>query len=164
MLRQSLLPTFLAFILFAFFAIEPAVGQACTWVPCPGGADYAVGTYPDCFCNGEPVDVGVSGPQNSTCARDFQCVDNSRVGAGNWPACVCVGADNPGGGTSNPSDFQPGLGGVETCNQYYTCPPLYQMDVGDAGCVCKRGLMMGSRLRIPTEQRRDQLTVRASRR
>lgn len=145
MVKHRVLPKFLASVLFSILAIEPAASQpSCRQVLCPGGHDWAEGWYPDCRCNGEPVeDVDIPEPENPTCELHFGCPD-SLVGVGTWPECVCRGADsprprNPGDGLGDPASFNPGAGGAATCSQFFECPPRYHMDVGKdgVGCICK---------------------------
>ena len=144
MIMQRVLLVSLASVLFTIITIDRAATQGvsqCSEIACWDGS-VATGTPPDnCFCNSDPPPEE---PENPTCAQDFGCPDASYVGVGDWPECVCRGAENPGepgDGLGDPASFDPGPGGAEVCNQFFECPPQWRMAVGDGGvgCLCKEG-------------------------
>src|SRR5262249_17878958 len=114
--------------------------QACDWYMCPNGSQ-STGDYPDCFCGIYPLEL--PGP---TCETETTCPPGL-VAVGTWPTCTCVTPDDgvlpvpidPGWGPS-PDTFNPGLGGVDVCNQFFTCPnPDMRMETSEGGdsCLCK---------------------------
>lgn len=102
---------------------------------CPDGRPM-VGEFPFCYCE-EP-------PPPPQCEMEITCPPGL-VAYGTPPYCGCKNPDNPepgpgeggGGGTGSGGFPGGGLGGVDVCNQFYTCPPYMHMAEGDNGeCIC----------------------------
>jgi hypothetical protein len=127
---------------------DPAVEQ-CTasgiW-PCPTGRAFCQGvcceTGDICTAQGCCPPAGCP-TETPTCETDIQCTDPSYIAVGTWPACGCVPANDSDNSsdTDPPSNgfdgFHPGPGGVDTCEQFFECPPRYEMAVENDVCVCK---------------------------
>lgn len=81
--------------------------------------------------------------EEPTCERDIRCTDPTQIAVGTWPACGCIPPDDPENSSDEGPDsgdfggLNPGPGGVKTCEQFFECPPRYQMDVENDVCVCK---------------------------
>jgi hypothetical protein len=117
----------------------PASGQSsCTDLSCPNGAP-AVGNFPDaCMCGKDPITVP---PIGLSCQNSIQCIDSSQIPVGEWPACGCKNAEEAGkaptGNTSTDTGFQPGSGGLATCNAVFRCPPKFKMAEQSNRCICQ---------------------------
>ena len=113
--------------------------SSCNDIMCPNGAQ-STGDFPECFCGLDRVERREPS-RGPTCA-DVLCRDSRLVGIGEWPACTCHNPSDPlpppGSGGGGRGGFVPGLGGVETCKEHFTCPPKFEMAVDEHDtCVCK---------------------------
>lgn len=129
-----------AFVALAAFAPASAQ-QACRdiqeiVVQCPATGTIS-GNPPDCQCDGIPLK-----PPPLTCERNFGCADDTFVGQGKFPECVCRKQDKPapGGGSGGGRDGRGGLGsslgGGATCEQFFVCPDGFKMDAAGGLCQC----------------------------
>jgi hypothetical protein len=111
---------------------------ACETLACPDGS-AAFGSPGFCDCAQPEPEPEPEPVEPLTCERNFGCVDSGQIACGEWPECVCRDLEPPsppGEGPLPDPTTPPGMGGVDTCKQFFTCLKGYEMLEWNGQCVC----------------------------